>query len=1013
MSIIGERISINGEYKFKSLEDAKKAAQTHQGSEAIVEIKDGENDHYELRKITSDDNKKQIHEAKDLKGDVNFSNFTKDDKDTFIGLSIAESSSSKGNDIFAINPRPVKVELEFVDRESCNQVIDAVGEVKTKKNEEKKSKIIDKLVEKLPNYNTFTTEQKEKLKEFLKTISLEDLMKAEQQGSGGDAGSAGMVTGTGVDGHYVNSIISSIRHIMQDNRLTTQVLDSLNSFSKAKLAPELNDQKPNLIRSALQDISFPEKIAQHNKGTCAATSAQIIFAQQEPAKYIQVVEALAGPDGKVPETIVPKGTDNKPMARENDTLKDDKSGRNITCRLIQPAFMEYANENLDYDNKKDEHSNKEGGLEQPATNYLMNALLGKDRYKEVDLKAGDPKVFDAVQKHLTQKKEPVCAGMDWDDGAHEIVVVKTDKDNVYFMNPWGDLNSMPVDEFKKRLSSASVDPNLGPDDSSPDATAALPSAAKDKSNYKEIVPGNYMTVKDRVKYEFPAVATKIIDGIVAMAKALKFEDPSVSYSIEIAKDDKLIESALKRLHEIKNKDQASNFMNLAAKVNQFVKSGILTEAQGKDILTNVKLKDTSELADIYDIINTNMTTDVITKEKASGLLIIKDPSNAVLQTFKKEFTSLSDGLNLISAGIMTEDELKSDMKTIMAMPEPSKTENMEKLKELYSTMNNTLTEAKNLVLNNVISESDVKSAMQKIISSKDTKAADKLLNLYSAGNQVVESSFKLISKGVISQTEADVAKYVKSLIMAERTEDLEKKGRLYSPAVSIIDNIHSLNESGVLKANDIDPGKLLKSFVAESRQSDLDKLDQIYINAVATVRSAANLEKLKVLAGSEKDGVNKAVGDSVKAQKSEDLDKLNIYRNSDAALTALSDLHKKSIITSAKETEIKKFIKTAIVSGNDKTLSKLDDVCKLYISAKNTLDSGITFSGFEKKVISKLEVKDAVRKFLTKGSSDKLIKLQDIFDTFVLSGLSEKDKKSILDLAIKKGKVDEAKKITA
>jgi len=72
MPYIGEKISVNQQYRFESLEEAKHAAQTNKGTEAIVEVREGDEVFYELRKLTTDHDKTGIYSARDLMGNLEF-----------------------------------------------------------------------------------------------------------------------------------------------------------------------------------------------------------------------------------------------------------------------------------------------------------------------------------------------------------------------------------------------------------------------------------------------------------------------------------------------------------------------------------------------------------------------------------------------------------------------------------------------------------------------------------------------------------------------------------------------------------------------------------------------------------------------------------------------------------------------------------------------------------------------------------------------------------------------------
>ena len=112
---------------------------------------------------------------------------------------------------------------------------------------DKKEKILDNILSKLTGtkYNNANNEVKTKLKELLKNMDIQELIKPEHQGLDGVGGGHGTLTGTGKGGHYVNSVMSSIVNLINTNRLTPQVLDSLKNLNNEELTPLLKNQKMN------------------------------------------------------------------------------------------------------------------------------------------------------------------------------------------------------------------------------------------------------------------------------------------------------------------------------------------------------------------------------------------------------------------------------------------------------------------------------------------------------------------------------------------------------------------------------------------------------------------------------------------------------------------------------------------------------------------------------------------------------------------------------------------------
>ncbi|PIQ23150.1 hypothetical protein COW36_19395 [bacterium (Candidatus Blackallbacteria) CG17_big_fil_post_rev_8_21_14_2_50_48_46] len=359
--------------------------------------------------------------------------------------------------------------------------------------ENKKSELLKRfLLQSAPAFAHYSKNKQAALLKLLADIPLKELIAADIQGFGGGAVGGGVI-GEGKEGHYVNSLLSSVVQLINTNRLSYGVYKAIKDLKKAPLHADLQPQRMGLLRSSLQDIAFPHQINQHARGTCAATSAQILLALQDPGKYLNIVKALASPDGKV---------DDGSIEREPGTLTDDLSGRSISGRLIQPAFMEYANKELNYDNATDKHSDAHSGLYSSETTRLIQYLFPLRDYQNYSIFEGEPKptqaeVYAKVKAHI-DAGTPLSVGLRWDDGGHRVIVSKIDAaaKTVYLLNPWGELQSMPLDEFKDRLRSACL-----PKESNQlkPALEFLPGAMAKTEAYPEIASYRYRTPLEQMQ----------------------------------------------------------------------------------------------------------------------------------------------------------------------------------------------------------------------------------------------------------------------------------------------------------------------------------------------------------------------------------------------------------------------------------------------------------------------------------------------------------------------------------
>ncbi len=380
---------------------------------------------------------------------------------------------------------------------------------------DKKALILDKLLLRIGQeaFVELPEAHKHQIREFVSQLNFSDLVLAEVQSEGGAEAVDGIVTGTGVDGHYTSSMLHSLQGLIASKRLTPELLGALQQLQKAPLHADLEPQRLTLIRSTLQELAFPERIEQHSKGTCAPTTVQIVLALKDPVKYTQIVTALASPSGQVPAADIHGQTG---LKREADTLSDDKSGRSLSSRLLQPALMEFGNGEHNYDNTKDRNSDGKtdySGLDEHGSIRLLDALFGKGAYA-LRLTHDNPepywegfvkpeKLMQEVQTALDQGT-PVPIGMRWGESGHKVLLTKIDTpaNRAYFLNPWGERQSMPLETFKRRMNAASLPLHQGTQISgkqNPDykeALATLPGKNAQLANYEPISSWRYYKITD-------------------------------------------------------------------------------------------------------------------------------------------------------------------------------------------------------------------------------------------------------------------------------------------------------------------------------------------------------------------------------------------------------------------------------------------------------------------------------------------------------------------------------------
>lgn len=217
-----------------------------------------------------------------------------------------------------------------------------------------------------------------------------------------------------------------------------------------------------LLAEVLREVADPSCLSQKAKGTCAATSVAIVLASQRPAEYVRLVRSLASPEG---EAALQNGMK---IHREDDWASaTDVSGgkfRTTSGRLLFPAFMEYANGLLDYDNTAGAHelldTEFRKGLYQFETTKLLRAVTGDSYVTKKTFDFNRDKAMEEIEA-LTDRGEMVPAGIWWRQTTdasgkakmtgHEIVVTAVRDGKVHIINPWGQEEALDLEDFKQRL----------------------------------------------------------------------------------------------------------------------------------------------------------------------------------------------------------------------------------------------------------------------------------------------------------------------------------------------------------------------------------------------------------------------------------------------------------------------------------------------------------------------------------------------------------------------------------
>lgn len=239
-----------------------------------------------------------------------------------------------------------------------------------------------------------------------------------------------------------------------------KLLDELHGLTQDELAEGID--RDELVSDLVQELEDPIAIAQEGKGTCVATSSEILLAQQQPAEYARLVRGLASPEGEV--TLANGDT----IRRELRTIDDDGSRRAITQRLLAPALMEYGNGADSYSNSTDLSYRREHkpmhGLNGQEAERLLEAMTGQSfRRQDAAANATDRAALAQDVLDAANAGQTVSTALSWSDGGgHRVLVTGGDDEWVTFINPWGREDRISREEFDQRVKSAAfLEPTLG------------------------------------------------------------------------------------------------------------------------------------------------------------------------------------------------------------------------------------------------------------------------------------------------------------------------------------------------------------------------------------------------------------------------------------------------------------------------------------------------------------------------------------------------------------------------
>ena len=822
-----------------------------------------------------------------------FSDTLLETNERVVGCSLAESAESQDTDIFI--KFPDRANWAVIDRQSFNSTLSAIANSRGASEAERKKQAIELITSSVSDPSL-----KKELQEFLLKFDLNELLAAENQGLAGVDIHRDTVVGTAKGGHYVNSILSSVRELIRENRFTPEVMGALKKLESADIHDTLKSQKPGLIRSALQDIAFPNTINQHSKGTCSVTTLQIMLAIQKPERYLEILTDLVSPKGE--SSKIPDNQSGDKLKRQDATMTDDGSGRSISSRIVQAAFMDYANNDDVYDNATDLSSKKETnpvtkkttdkvyeGINVEDLYGLFIALTEKKDYArygilsqelkglasilKVEPVPSNAELTETVAKHLSQRQEPVPVSLHWGKSAHQVLVTAIKDDKVYFMNPWGELQTMPKSEFEKRIYSAIADKKLSPENNNPDASLRLPYPANDLSRYTPIEDAKYKKVSDRLaeaKVE-PALAKVLEEKF----DKLKIYPDYLDYAFDAIKDGKLNNTLLSRLNSSNSDYDVLQLLRLAGNLSQAVKANTLTEEQANKLLETLNIATAEELSNLSENLKLLVKNNTLTQEEVTVIFgeVIKPTetnniSSAKLNSARNLLEAFKQADPLIKKGFLKAEDVKKDIMNIFSAENKDSNSLISPLrtqKTFYQNCSQTLKECQLLISSGYVSSEQINKLIADLISSGDSQQANDML-------QFAIDAKKLINSGFIKPEtlKADIAR-----IMGKSPKDASNIIKVYSQVSSIVDSSARLTGEGAIKRDDTQ--SLIDGLIKTKNTEKAEKFANAFKSLDASFVSANNLMKKGIIT---KDDFNKIIQDAFKTQNTVKMQKVgNMFTN--------------------------------------------------------------------------------------------------------------------------------------
>ncbi|KAF0244838.1 MAG: hypothetical protein FD180_2140 [Planctomycetota bacterium] len=229
------------------------------------------------------------------------------------------------------------------------------------------------------------------------------------------------------------------------------VYDHLGTLASQVIVPGLDRRE--LVRGVLRELLDPGHVDQKSWSTCAAATVQLWLALREPSEYARLVAGLASYNGRVHLAGGPF------LQRHGESVRPDQSGRTPSSRLLQSAFMDFANGDDRYSNATDQSTRDEGpayaGLYPDQFDVLIEAVTAR-LWDTLEVGSGNCADAVALIARATSRGEHVPVSLRKEKMMHRLLVERSDASSMHCVDPVGVRQRVPVEEFRTRLGFVSL-----------------------------------------------------------------------------------------------------------------------------------------------------------------------------------------------------------------------------------------------------------------------------------------------------------------------------------------------------------------------------------------------------------------------------------------------------------------------------------------------------------------------------------------------------------------------------